>query len=149
MYFYCTQKNKMKRIAAGVFVTIVLISACNSSEKKTDAAKDKYEQTKETLEETEKKTPSRFLTVSGHDKRNLLGQTVVKGLLTNNAKVASYKDVAIKLSFYSKTKALLEEDVETIFETLAPGKSADFKTKYFAPKGTDSVALKVMGAKAE
>jgi len=139
----------MKRITAWVFITAIVITACNSSDKKTDAAKDKYEQTKETLEETEKKNPARFLTVSGHDKKNLLGQTVVKGILSNTAKVASYKDVEIKLSFYSKTKALLEEDVETVFEKLGPGKSAEFKTKYFAPKGTDSVALKVMSAKNE
>jgi hypothetical protein len=139
----------MKGMTALVFLTAIVIGACNSSDKKTDAAKDKYEQTKETLEETEKKNPARFLTVTGHDKKNLLGQTVVKGMLNNTAKVASYKDVQIKLSFYSKTKALLEEDVETIFETLAPGKSAEFKTKYFAPKGTDSVALKIVGAKGE
>ncbi len=132
-----------------VFVSALIISACNSSDKKTDAVNDKYEQTKETLGETEKKNPARFLTVTGHDKKNLLGQTVVKGMLNNTAKVASYKDVQIKLSFYSKTKALLEEDVETVFETLAPGKSAEFKTKYFAPKGTDSVALKIVGAKGE
>ncbi len=132
-----------------VFVSALIISACNSSDKKTDAVNDKYEQTKETLGETEKKNPARFLSVTGKDKRNLLGQTVVKGMLNNTAKVASYKDVQIKLSFYSKTKALLEEDVETVFETLAPGKSAEFKTKYFAPKGTDSVALKIVGAKGE
>ncbi|WP_462249918.1 hypothetical protein [Ferruginibacter sp.] len=139
----------MKRMTALVFVTAFVIGACNTGDKKTDAAKDKYEQTKETLEETEKKNPARFLTVTGHDKKNLLGQTVVKGMLNNTAKVASYKDIEIKLFFYSKTKALLEEDVETIFETLAPGKSAEFKTKYFAPKGTDSVALKIVGAKGE
>ncbi|WP_462219513.1 hypothetical protein [Ferruginibacter sp.] len=139
----------MKRMIALVFVSALIISACNSSDKKTDAVNDKYEQTKETLGETEKKNPARFLSVTGKDKRNLLGQTVVKGMLNNTAKVASYKDVQIKLSFYSKTKALLEEDVETVFETLAPGKSAEFKTKYFAPKGTDSVALKIVGAKGE
>ncbi len=139
----------MKRMIALVSVSAIIISACNSSDKKTDTVNDKYEQTKETLEETEKKNPARFLTVTGHDKKNLLGQTVVKGMLNNTAKVASYKDVQIKLSFYSKTKALLEEDVETVFETLGPGKSAEFKTKYFAPKGTDSVALKIVGAKGE
>ncbi|MEY2918375.1 MAG: hypothetical protein RIS73_2089 [Bacteroidota bacterium] len=139
----------MKKVPVLLFLAILLITACNSSDKKADAAKDKYEQTKESLEDTEKKYPVRFLIVTGHDKRNLLGQTVVKGSLSNTAKVASYKDVEIKLFFYSKTKALLEEDVETIFETLAPGKSADFKTKYFAPKGTDSVALKIIGAKSE
>ncbi len=139
----------MKIVTALVFITAMAMSACNSSDNKTGDVKDKYEQTKETLGETEKKNPARFLTVTGHDKKNLLGQTVVKGMLNNTAKVASYKDVQIKLSFYSKTKALLEEDVETVFETLAPGKSAEFKTKYFAPKGTDSVALKIVGAKGE
>ncbi len=130
-------------------VTALIIAACNSSsgDKPADPKKDKYEQTKETLEETEKKNPTRFITVSGHDKRNLLGQTVVKGTLNNTGKVATYKDVELKLSFYSKTGSLLEEDPETIFETIAPGKSTNFKTKYFAPKGTDSVAIKVMGAK--
>jgi hypothetical protein len=137
-----------KLMGLSLFVSVIMVS-CNGGDSKTTATKDKYEETKETLEQSEKKNPNRFLTVSGHDKRNLIGQTVVKGMLSNTAKVASYKDVEIKLSFYSKTGALLEEDVETIFETLAPGKSANFKTKYFAPKGTDSVALKVINAKSE
>ncbi len=139
----------MKRIPVLLLVTVLIGSACNSTDKQSSMVKDKYEETKVTLEATEKKNPKLFLTVSGHDKRNLIGQTVVKGTLSNNAKVASYKDVEIRLSFYSKTGTLLEEDPETIFESIAPGKTADFKTKYFAPKGTDSVAIKVMGAKTE
>ena len=128
----------------------MLVISCNSSaDKKAEAKKDKYEQTKESLEQTEKKNPARFIMVNGHDKHNILGQTVIKGTLTNNAKVASFKDVEIELAFYSKTGALLEKDAEIIFETLAPGKSENFKTKYFAPKGTDSVALRVTGAKVE
>ncbi len=43
--------------------------------------------------------------------------------------------------------ALLETDKETFYEIIHPGETKDFKTKYFAPKGTDSVALKVIGAK--
>jgi len=139
----------MKRIQVLVLISSLIIASCSSSDKKEDPKKDAYEKTRDDLGETEKKSPVRFLTVTGHDKRNLLGQTVVKGTLNNIATVVSYKDVQLKLYFYSKTGALLEEDVETIFESIAPGKSADFKTKYFAPKGTDSVALKVMGAKVE
>ena len=140
----------MKKISALALFAAVLITSCNSSsDNKAEAKKDKYEQTKETLEQTEKKNPARFIMVSGHDKHNILGQTVIKGTLTNTAKVASYKDVEVELAFYSKTGALLEKDSETIFETLKPGTSENFKTKYFAPKGTDSVALKVTGAKVE
>jgi type IV pilus biogenesis protein CpaD/CtpE len=138
----------MKKLVL-VFFAATIIAGCNSSDKKTGATKDKYEQTKEKLAEAEKKNPARFLTVTGHKKRNFVGQTVVNGAIKNNAKLASYKDVEIKLSFYSKTGALLEEDVETVFETLAPGKFADFKTRHFAPKGTDSVAVKVITAKSE
>jgi hypothetical protein len=61
--------------------------------------------------------------------------------------VATYKDVDVKLDFYSKTGTLLETDKETVFEVIGPGQSKNFKTKYFAPKGTDSVALSVTAAK--
>jgi hypothetical protein len=138
--------NTLKAIAS--FSVIILI-ACNSSDKKAEKAKDKYEETKETVQQMEKKNPERFLKVTGHDKHNILGQTVIKGNLSNLATVAVYSDINLELSFYSKTGALLEKDNEIIYETLKPGQDTDFKTKYFAPKGSDSVALKVLGAKAE
>ena len=136
----------MKKITLGLLIFSMFFAACNSSDKSAEK-KDKYEQGKENLEETEKKSPTRFITVSGRDKKKLLGQTVIKGTLQNNAKISSYKDIDVELSFYSKTGALLEKDHEIVYETLEPGNSTDFKTKYFAPKGTDSVAMRVVGAK--
>ena len=139
----------MKKILPGLMLLGFVFAACNGDDKSADKAKDKYEQTKETLEETEKKNPKRFLAVSGHDKRNLIRQTVINGTISNSAKVVSYKDVDVELTFFSKTGALLEKDHEVIYETIKPGNSANFKTKYFAPKGTDSVGLKILGAKTE
>ena len=139
----------MKKTFTGLLIFTLAVMACNSNDKTASKSKDKYEQTKETLEETEKKNPTRFLSISGHDRRNLIGQTVIKGTLTNNAKVASFKDVDVELTFFSKTGTLIEKDHEVIYETLAPGKSTTFKTKYFAPRGTDSIALKVVKARTE
>lgn len=130
-----------------LFFSAIFVSCNSDSAKNALTEKENYELTKESLLKKEQKNPQNFLTVSGRDKRNILGQTVVKGDITNTASVAVFKDVDIELSFYSKTQALLETDKETIFELLHPGESQDFKTKYFAPKGTDSVALKVLGAK--
>jgi hypothetical protein len=121
--------------------------ACSNTQDKENSRKDKYENSKLSLEEIEKKTPRDFLTVTGTDKKNLIGQTVVKGKIHNSAKVVSYKDVDIKLFFYSKTGALLQEDQEMIYETIAPGTTISFKSKYFSPKGTDSIAMKVLSAK--
>jgi hypothetical protein len=140
----------MKKIIPALIMLSFVFAACGGDDKAADKKdKDKYEQTKETLEQTEKKNPKRFLTVEGSDRKNLIGQRVIKGTISNKATVASYKDVDIELSFYSETGALLERDHEVIYETIAAGGSTSFKTKYFAPKGTDSVAMKIAGAKTE
>ena len=125
----------------------ILFASCRSKND-YDLKSDKtYEKTKESLEEKEKKNPAAFLTVTGNDKKNILGQTVIKGKIFNNAKIATYKDVELKLRFYSKTGALLEEDIETVYDNITPGSTKSFKSKYFTPKGTDSVSLIVVGAK--
>jgi len=140
----------MKKIIPALIVLSVVFASCGSDEKAEEAkSKDKYEQTKETLEQTEKKNPKRFLMVEGSDRKNLIGQRVIKGTISNKATVASYKDIDIELSFYSETGALLEKDHEVIYETITAGNSTNFKTKYFAPKGTDSVVMKIAGAKTE
>jgi len=137
----------MKHVLGLLLVAGILFVGCNSKATNEVAEKDGYERAKESLEEKEKKNPTAFLKVSSKDKHNLIGQTVIKGTINNNAKVCVYKDVELELSFYSKTGVLLEKDSEKIYEVIEPGKSADFKTKYFAPKGTDSVGIRVLGAK--
>ena len=127
--------------------SIILFSCSEDEVQKKSTEQESYKLNKQSLLKKELKNPQNFLVVEGHDRRNVLGQTVVKGTITNKATVAIFKDVTIKLSFYSKTRALLETDKETEFEVLQPGESKNFKTKYFAPKGTDSVALEVLGAK--
>ncbi len=139
----------MKRIFIFLVVSVAIFSCNNNEASNTDSDKDNYEKTKESLRETEEKNPQNFLIISGDNKNNLVGQTVVKAIISNKASVAIYKDVDIQLDFYSKTGTLLETDKETVYEILNPGESKSFKTKYFAPKGTDSVALKILGAKVQ
>ncbi len=136
----------MKQVLVFLLAIIIFFTACNSKAANETAEKDSYEKTKETLEEKEKKNPLAFITVTSKDKHNLLGQTVIKGSINNKAKVCTYKDVELELSFFSKTGVLLEKDSEKIYEVIEAGKSAEFKTKYFAPKGTDSVGIKVLSA---
>lgn len=138
----------MKRI---LFIACLSISifSCKDDKKEKKFDTENYEKVKETLADKEKNNPARFLSVSNRDHKNIIGQTVVKGTITNSATVCTYKDVELRLSFYSKTATKLDEVVEVIYETIAPGKTVKFKTKYFAPKGTDSVAIKVMKASGD
>lgn len=133
----------MKKQVALLFFVIFIFSCRNSTKKDPQFDTKSYEQVKETLADKEKNTPARFLTVNCHDHKNIIGQTVVKGTITNNATVCRYKDVELHLLFYSKTAVKLDEGLETVYEVIAPGKTIKFKTRYFAPKGTDSVAIVV------
>ena len=128
-----------------VCLSALFLLSCNSESAVKE--NESYNETKTSLKKKEEKNPPAFIIVKGNSKKNIVGQTVVKGTLVNKASVATFKDVDIQLTFYSKTKALLETDKETIYQILNPGESQQFKTKYFAPKGTDSVGLKVLGAK--
>ena len=139
----------MKRYFFTVFIAATCLLACSTdTDTKSKSDHESYINTKEQLLKKEQKSPQNFLDVKGSNKKNMLGQTVVNGTIHNKAAIAVYKDVNVKLSFYSKTGALLETDNETVYETIGPGMSKDFKTKYFAPKGTDSVVLEVLSATA-
>ncbi|HZW64610.1 MAG TPA: hypothetical protein VFF23_02895, partial [Hanamia sp.] len=77
---------KVKLIVAGL-ITFLFLS-CNSE----NAVKenDSYHETKESLLKKEEKNPSRFIVVKGNSKKNIVGQTVVKGTLHNTASVATF-----------------------------------------------------------
>lgn len=137
-------KTLYMRLLFTVLLSCVFF-ACSSNQSKKETV-NQYEVQKESLASIEQKNPSRFVKVTLKKRKNIVGQTVVKGTIHNVAHVVTYKDIAIKLRFYSKTGTLLEEDSDTIYETVAPGKSTDFKLKYFAPKDTDSLAVEVISA---
>jgi hypothetical protein len=126
-----------------------MITSCNLAEKnKEEKKKQSYEVSKKTIEEIERESPLKFVSVVGKDKKNIIGQTVVKGTIINKATTVAYKNFSIRVSFYSKTGTLLEEDEETIMEQVGPGDEVEFKSKFFAPKDAEEVKLKVVSAKA-
>ncbi len=137
----------MKKIACFLLLSIFIFPACTNSGNDGNSEKENYQKARETMEEREKKNPIAFLLVNSRDKHNLIGQTVIKGSVSNIAKVCTYKDIQLEVSFFSKTGTLLLKTNEMVYENIAPGKSASFKTKEFAPKGSDSVSIKVTGAK--
>lgn len=126
-----------------VMASVILLIACKDKQNEKEFDSSSYETVKESLAEKEKNNPKRFLIISNRDRKNIIGQTVVMGSITNKATVCWYKDVELRLSFFSKTGVKLDEGLETVYENIGPGKTVKFKTKYFAPKGTDSVAISV------
>jgi hypothetical protein len=123
----------------------LLFFSCDNKQHQNENT-DKYTKSKLTVAEIEKKNPVRFLEVTGKDKHNLIGQTVVKGAITSKATVAVYKDISVSISFIDKSGVVLEKDEEVINEEIKPGTTINFKSKYFAPKGTNDITMKIIGA---
>lgn len=127
-----------------LLVLLCVLSAC--SNRAVDARVDTYDQQKEQLAKQEQQAPLSFLSIASNDKKNWLGNTVVKGKVTNSATVSSYKDVRIKLLSYDKDRRMLEEHEDVMGGVIKPNSSKDFKLRYHLPKGADSIALSIMSA---
>ena len=131
----------MKRFTL-ICCTAVVLASCGGN---NATAEEDYTTHKESLQETETKHPLRFLKVTGDDKKNLVGQTVIRGTITNTATIVPYRDVRVKMLCY-KDGRQVEEHEDVIPDIIAPGQSQSFKTRYRLPRGTDSIALSVMSA---
>ncbi len=101
---------------------------------------------REQLKTKEEQHPTEFLSgeISFHD--NLIGQSVIRGHVTNSATAATFKDIELTITYISKTGTPISNEIFTVYETLSPGQSTSFKFKTRSPKGTSNCKMVVSGA---
>jgi hypothetical protein len=87
------------------------------------------EELKDQLYRKETVYPMENINVSYNWKINLAGNTIVDGHIYNRATLAMYKNVTIKVKFYSKTGTLIGSDTFTVMEFLPPKSKISFKHK--------------------
>jgi hypothetical protein len=87
--------------------------------------------------------------VTGNYRKNLVGKFVIDGSIQNKATIATYKDVQLKLNYYSKTGSFLGAENKIIYEFYGPGSSRSFSIKSAGYSGAKSVKIDVTGAKAK
>lgn len=104
------------------------------------------EELKEELASKERNNPGEYLSVKGTYRKNLIGETVLEGNISNTATAAIFKDIVVKAQFLAPSGTVLSEENFTKYEILSPGRSASFKVKIFAPKQMQSVSMAVINA---
>ena len=129
-------------------VLSLAIIGCNSGSTTGYDSGQSYLETKMKLEDKEKQNPTSFLSTDGTYRKNLMGEWVLEGSISNSATVATYKDVILKVNFYSKTNTYLGSENEAIYEYFPPGKSKKFKIKTYGYKGTKTIGWNIFGASA-
>lgn len=124
----------------------LFFAGCNGAA--DDAASAPYQQARKTITDEELANPQKFVRIIFEKKkRNLVGKSVVKFRLLNTATTVTYQDVRIKSLFY-KEGQLVANHEDVYDDVLHPGDDEDEMIRYKTPRGTDSVALQFMQAKA-
>lgn len=138
------------QIAAFLFLSVLGYLAYENWAKSNSSFAIGYQTYQEkvmSVAETEEMYPTRFLDASGTYRENLLGDRLkVNGTIKSSATVARYKDVTVRVTYYSKTKTNLGSEDYTIYEVLNPGRSTPFKLKIKNYRNVNSIGWDVVDA---
>ncbi len=150
---------KLGLITIGILVAFALFNMFTSNNPKSNPSnaheqnmtieekKVTIEEKKMTIEETENAYPKQFLSVEGKYSKNIWGTKFkVKGEITNKATKADYKDIIIRLNYYSKTNSVIESEDYTVYEVFPPNQVKSFKLDAAKYKDVDSIGLNIIGA---
>jgi len=108
------------------------------------------EELKKELYAKEKRKPNDYLTVSYTlDRTFFSGKDVVNGTIFNSATMATFKDVALKLTYLTNTGTEIGTDQFIIYKYVYPGKSTSFQIKTTSPANTKKIGVKVNSATGE
>jgi hypothetical protein len=104
------------------------------------------EQIRAELAQSERQNPGKFISGRVGNRRNLIGQTVIEGTLTNTATIAVFKDVVLQVEFLSKTNSVITSQNFTVYEIIKPGQAVNFKEKAFVGKDVHDVHVSLINA---
>ena len=99
-----------------------------------------------TLKEKEEANPTSFLRATGTYRKNLINQWVIEGTITNSATLATYKDVVISITYFSKTQTQIGTEEKTLFEYYKPNSEQNFKIKTSGYEGTATISIDIVSA---
>jgi len=146
-------KNKAGRITLVVLIIIALaiggITLYNNvNGVNTNTRNVNYKEQVMTIEEIERSQPTDFLTATGTYKENFLGDKLkINCIITNRATIATYKDVVVKIIYYSKTKTEIGSKDYTVYEVFPPNISKTVALKIDNYRDVNSIGWTVISAK--
>jgi len=74
---------------------------------------------------------------------------IFEGDFINSATLAKFKDIQVKVSYFSKTKTLIKEESYVIYEFFLPNSTKHFSFKVAEiPEAQESFAFEIVGATA-
>lgn len=138
----------MKSIIYILTLTFYLVSCSPyDGSGSTNGSKETYDEKVTSIEEIEVGQPSKFLSANATYRKNLIGTKIkINGTISNRATVATYKDVIIRVRYYSMTQTELYNEDYTVYKFFPPNSVVDFDLKITNFKDVESIGLEVVSA---
>jgi hypothetical protein len=94
----------------------------------------------------ERFNPTKYLVKNIKTRKNIVGKTVIEGTIANTSPSMVFKDIAIDVTYRSKTDASISIQRFIVYEVVQPGKKVPFKFKAKSPEGTKSFSTELVNA---
>jgi GYF domain 2 len=140
--------NKILRLALIVIGFFGIIAILNKV-MTPDSNSSNYYEKKMSIEETENSDPLRFLSIDGKYNESFWGTKFkLNGKVTNRATIADYKDLVVRVTYYSKTKSKIGTNDYTIYQIFPPNQVTSFKLDVENYKDVKSIGIDIVKALA-
>ena len=137
---------KIVRIIIIVFLVIFGITIV-SNIIENQSSSSTYQESVMTIQEIEAASPLNYLQADGTYRENFIGDKIkIDGSIANTATVTTYKDVTVRVNFYSKTNTLIGSEDYTLYEFYPPNSKQSFKLKVKAYRNVSSLGWEVINA---
>ena len=135
----------LKRLAIAVLIALIILFVLNIIDKQSSTST--YQESVMTIQEIEAASPLNYLQADGTYNTNFIGDKLkINGVITNTATVTTYKDITVRVNFYSKTNTLIGSEDYTLYEFYPPNTKQEFKLKVKAYSNVSSLGWEVIKA---
>lgn len=138
---------KIFKIIGIILLISLLLNLVVSILDSKQSSSETYQESVMTIQEIEATNPLNYLQADGTYNSNFIGEKVkINGIITNTATVTTYKDVTVRVNFYSKTNTLIGSEDYTLYEFYPPNSKQEFKLKVKAYNNVSTLGWEVINA---
>lgn len=135
--------NKLKGCIFFVMTSFIIIS-CNDN---IEITTENYSSVVQNLGFYEALNPTLFLEAGGQYGENFWGDKLnIQVEISNKAKIASYKDVKLKVIYYSKTNSVIGSNDYIIYEVINPQKIITVALKIDNYQNVNAIGWEIIDA---
>lgn len=143
-------KRKVFLIVGSILIAIIIAVVFFNSNAYYNGgigSSDSYENRVMTIEEMERSQPTNFLSAEGNYRENIWGNKFkLECTIRNGATVATYKDVKIMITYYTKTKTAIRTNNYTLYELFPPSSNKKIDLTIDTYKNVHSIGIDILSA---